>query len=79
MKVLLFARLKDLAGCGEVEIALAPGSRVVELRQKIVELHPALASLLPKCAVAINDEYADDDVTIGVSDRIALLPPVSGG
>ena len=29
---------------------------MIDLRQKIVELHPALASLVPKCAVAINDD-----------------------
>jgi molybdopterin converting factor subunit 1 len=79
MKVLFFARARDLAGVAEMEVDLLPGRCVVDLRRLLAELHPRMAALLPHCAVAVNDEYADDDVKLAAGDRIALLPPVSGG
>lgn len=29
--------------------------------------------------VAVNSEYAKDDLTLNENDEIALIPPVSGG
>ncbi len=79
MKVLLFARARDLAGLGEIDIDAPAGGRVADLRRVLGERFPKLASFLPHCAVAVNDEYANDDAVLAAEDRVALLPPVSGG
>jgi len=42
-----------------------------------VERH--LAGLLERCAVAVDNEFADDALTLPLQAEIALLPPVSGG
>ena len=40
----------------------------------------ALASWLPKCAVALNDTMVSDLKTpLKAGDRITILPPVCGG
>jgi molybdopterin converting factor subunit 1 len=79
MKILFFARARDLAGLAEMDVDLSPGQRVRDLRRLLAEQHPRLTGLLPHCAIAVNDEYAADDVILAAADRIALLPPVSGG
>ncbi|WP_338039356.1 MoaD/ThiS family protein [Maribacter litopenaei] len=30
-------------------------------------------------AVAVNSEYAEDDVQLKSNDEVAIIPPVSGG
>jgi len=77
--VRLFARAKDLAGADTVTVHLPDGATVAELRRQLAAEHPALANLLARCAVAVNDEFAEDTLTLPLQAEIALLPPVSGG
>ena len=39
---------------------------------------PALKKL-KSYAVAVNEEYATDDVILKPNDVVAIIPPVSGG
>lgn len=41
--------------------------------------YPVLEGRLATVAYAVNDEFARPDQTLHHGDRIALLPPVSGG
>jgi sulfur-carrier protein len=77
--VRLFARFRELAGAETVAVALAPGSTVAELRRRLVLHWPAAADLLAASAVAVNNDYAPDDRSVGPADEVALIPPVSGG
>ncbi len=79
MKVLLFARARDLVGADRIEIALPVGSTVADLRRVLAEAYPALASLLAKSALAVNGEFAGEQLPIAAEAEVALLPPVSGG
>jgi sulfur-carrier protein len=79
MKIRLFARAKDLAGAERIDVDLPPGATVGELRRRIGEQYPALVGLLARSALAVNEEFADDGLTLPVSANVALLPPVSGG
>jgi molybdopterin synthase catalytic subunit len=49
------------------------------LRESLGETCPALRPLLPRSAVAIDAEFATDDVVLSDAAEVALLPPVSGG
>jgi molybdopterin converting factor subunit 1 len=79
MKVLCFAKLRDLTGADAIEVDLPGGATVADLRREIVRQWPVLSSMLPKCAVAVNEEFADATAIVTAEDRVALLPPVSGG
>jgi molybdopterin converting factor subunit 1 len=79
VRVKLFARARDLAGTGEVAVDLPPGATVADLRRRLTELYPTLREFLGRCAVAVADEFADDEQAIPVGAEAALLPPVSGG
>ncbi len=78
MIVRFFARAKDLAGVESLTLADSPGN-VGELRRLLAERLPDLAPLLAKSALAVNNEFADDDTPIPPDAEIAVLPPVSGG
>ena len=78
-RVRLFARAKDLAGAEAVEVELPAGATVGDLRRRLAEAKPALTSLLGRSAVAVNDEFANDNMVLPPDAAVALLPPVSGG
>jgi molybdopterin converting factor subunit 1 len=79
MRVLLFARAKDIVGADRLEIALPAGATVAALRRALAQAHPALASLLEKSALAVNGEFAQEETQVPADAEVALLPPVSGG
>lgn len=78
-RILLFARARDLAGAPAVTIPLEDGGTVADLRRALAARFPALTGLVERSAFAINDEFADNDVSVPLEAEIALLPPVSGG
>jgi molybdopterin converting factor subunit 1 len=79
LHVRLFARAKDLAGAERLAVELADGATVAELRRRLAEVCPALAALLPRCALAVDDEFAEDALRLTGAAEVAVLPPVSGG
>ncbi len=79
MKVLLFARARDLAGSDAIDVELPPGATVADLRRLLASRYPKLAPLLERSAFAVDDEFAAEDTVIGASAVVALVPPVSGG
>lgn len=78
VRVLLFGRYRELAGSGEIRLALPPGSRVRDLVGAL-RARPDLAALPPDPAVAVNRRYEDPDRLLGAGDEVALIPPVAGG
>ena len=79
VRVRLFARAKDLAGTDVVSVDVALNARVADLRRRLADHVPALAPLLARSALAVNEEFARDDQLLSPGAEVALLPPVSGG
>lgn len=79
MTVHLFARARDLAAADTLQIDMPVGATVGTLRSLLAVQHPALAGLLARSALAVDDEFADDNTVLPVGAAVALLPPVSGG
>lgn len=77
--VRLFARAKDLAGVDHIAVVLPAHATVADLRRALAAQAPALAALLPRSALAVEGEFADDGQALTPGAEIALLPPVSGG
>lgn len=76
MNVLLFAKARELAGAS-IDVHVPAGGTVGDVRRALAAT--VLASLVERCAIAVNEEYAGDEVVLKPDDRVALLPPVSGG
>lgn len=79
MKVRFFARARELAGTDVLDIELPAGATVAALRRRLAEQLPALRAMLDRCAIAVNEEFADDEYVLSRDAEVAVLPPVSGG
>lgn len=75
----LFARLRDLAGQGELLQDVPDGTTVAGVWDTLVNTHPALAPYAASMSCAVNAEYARMTTTVCEGDEVAFLPPVSGG
>lgn len=79
VQVRLFARLREQAGTGRVEVELPAGATLRELHQELRDRFPALEADLRLLRPAVNQEYAVWDDLLRDGDEVALIPPVSGG
>jgi molybdopterin synthase sulfur carrier subunit len=77
--VRLFARLRDLAGAGEITREVAPPATVGAVWQSLVSEFPPLAAYDRSISVAVNADYTRMSAQVTAGDEVAFLPPVSGG
>ena len=77
--VKLFAAARELADSSELELELAESATVGSLRRALEESQPALAPLLARSMIAVNEEYCGEGTGLNEGDVAALIPPVSGG
>ena len=78
LTIALFGIAREIVGKSSLEIAAPAGQSAAGLLADLRVRYPELASLR-SLAVAVNNEYATDDVALHERDEIALIPPVSGG
>jgi molybdopterin synthase sulfur carrier subunit len=68
---------KDILG--ERNVVIETGANTVgELRSWLTARYPSLTELR-SLFIAVNQNYAADEVALKESDEIVLIPPVSGG
>lgn len=79
ISVQLFAVARDRAGCSSIQVELADDATVGGLRERLIADYPQLAEIVPRAMLAVDTEYARDDVRLRPATEIALIPPVSGG
>lgn len=68
-----------LAGGPTLALRVAQGARIADALELLAMRSIDLARLLPACACAIGDVVVPRSHVLGPGERIALLPPVSGG
>lgn len=76
--VQLFASYAEAFGGPSLQIPLDKCSTVAGVLRHIRSL-PAGLALPANARVAVNRRFASLDQIIGVSDEIAVIPPVAGG
>jgi len=75
----LFARLRDLAGSGELVRDVPPPATVQTVWRTLVTEIPALGDYERTMSVAVNADYSRMTAAVQEGDEVAFLPPVSGG
>lgn len=79
IKVLFFATLRDKAGTKSLELELASGATIRDVKDAIIRQFPGIQETIQHCLTSINHEYSEDSAEIPSAAEIAFFPPVSGG
>ena len=79
-RVLLFGRLRDLAGWRETELTPASAS-LADLKRRLAEGWPELGAALagPGVQIAVDRVIRRGDVVLSAGAEVAFMPPMSGG
>ena len=83
IKVLFFAKLRELLGTNQVDVTFTESDNKVSdvlaaLRQK-GEVWAEELNDNKSFRIAVNQEMVTEDVMINEGDEMALFPPVTGG
>ena len=79
VRVLAFARARELMPPGDVTLELAEEARVGDAWAALLAAVPALRDAGATIRIARNGRVADDNEPLASGDELALLPPVGGG
>ena len=74
-----FARVRELAGCAQEDLACPAETDDATLLRLIGEHRPAIADRLDTCRLAHNHAFARGAIQLREGDELAVIPPVSGG
>ncbi|MFQ3631010.1 molybdopterin converting factor subunit 1 [Roseiflexus sp.] len=74
-----FAAHREITGCSDETLALAPGTTVEALWEMLTERYPRLAGYSGRLLFAVNQEFAVAEQELHNGDEVAFIPPVSGG
>ncbi len=77
VKIRYFSIIKEKLGKQEEELDFS-GS-VGELKEYLKKRYAELGNVWDSVRFAVNEEYVDEDYKLSDNDRVAVIPPVSGG
>ena len=75
-RVRYFAAAAEAAGTDSEERG---EQTLLALRAAVIAQHPALADILPRCAVLVDGVRTDTDRPLDDAQLIDVLPPFAGG
>ena len=80
VKVLFFAKARELAGLRESELVLPADVTSSELKARVLADFN-LESIKDVVNLAVNEEFVEPDIKLSLTekDEIAVIPPLSGG
>lgn len=82
IKLLFFAKAREIVGAGEVEFVLSGRNHSVKtLLDEVLFAYPALQPISSSLILAVNEEYISTSETVNLKDKdvVAIMPPLSGG
>jgi molybdopterin synthase sulfur carrier subunit len=77
-KIKAFGISREIIGSKVLELEIPEGYTIATLKRELFQKYPSFADL-KSLYVAVNNEYAGEEILVKEGDEIALIPPVSGG
>ena len=78
IKILFFGISSDLVGLSNLDFEVGKALTVKKLKILLKKKYVHLKNL-DLYAIAVNENYAIDDLVLKENDEVAIIPPVSGG
>lgn len=78
IQLLAFGIVQDIINSTSLEMELQEIITVKQFKRLLSDKYPKIKNI-QSFAVAVNEEYANDELLIKANDVVALIPPVSGG
>ena len=78
LRIRAFGIARDIFGDTEVNFKMSGPNNVKALKNKLAESYPEFEKLR-SFAIAVNQEYQEDDFELKDRDEVVVIPPVSGG
>ncbi len=78
LNILTFGIARDIVGGNEFEVNLRHGANIADLKAFLFIQYPEFERLA-SFAIAVNEEYRDDEYILSEGSEIVIIPPVSGG
>jgi molybdopterin synthase catalytic subunit len=79
VRVRLFARYRELAGSGSLDVEVPPSSTALDVFDRVAERFPEMRPMRASTLMAVDEEFVRPDTELREGEELALMPPVSGG
>jgi len=78
INILAFGIAKDIVNGSSLDLDVVEAATVGDLKNLLINQFPDFEKLR-SLAIAVNQEYREDDFQLNENDEIVIIPPVSGG
>ncbi|KAL2499382.1 Molybdopterin synthase sulfur carrier subunit [Abeliophyllum distichum] len=79
IKVLFFARARDLTGMTDMLLMVSTGSTARDCLNNLLVKFSGLSEIRGCMVVDLNEEYTPENTVVKDRDELAIIPPISGG